>query len=124
MFNPSAVFPNLSKAVLNKVERWALTLSAFRYTVSHIPGDANCWADLLSRWAVPEDPATFSLPALIVAPVAPHLDPDFYWPTASGILNSQEQWASAEPHPRPTRDGLRVFENGAIWIPVNDTQLQ
>ena len=34
-----------------KLERWALKLQAFPFTIEHIAGEANVWADLISRWA-------------------------------------------------------------------------
>ncbi|ETL25421.1 hypothetical protein L916_20724 [Phytophthora nicotianae] len=33
-----------------KLQRWALHIVGVRYTIEHIKGDDNVWADLVSRW--------------------------------------------------------------------------
>lgn len=68
------------------------------YTIVHINGEDNVWADLLSRWGsageTMKDRSARSivgnLSALFVAPLAPALDKDFTWPTASDIVKSQK----------------------------------
>lgn len=70
-----------------------MQLSAFRYTIIHISGEDNVWADLLSRWAVPKDSlakTTHHKSALLQAPIAPDLDPDFTWPSFEDIKRSQD----------------------------------
>ena len=42
----------LSEVATNKLARWGLRLSAFDYTVEHIPGSENHFPDLLSRWGM------------------------------------------------------------------------
>ena len=37
----------------DRLERWAVLLRCFDYEISHIAGDKNVWADLLSRWGAP-----------------------------------------------------------------------
>lgn len=39
-----------SKASCGRLDRWGMALRDFRYTIQHVAGEANCWADLLSRW--------------------------------------------------------------------------
>jgi len=39
IFNPVATNPHIAKHVANKIERWAMTMSAFKYTISHITGE-------------------------------------------------------------------------------------
>jgi len=39
-----------SKAVAQRLQGWRVFLGQFPYTIVHIPGDENCWGDLLSRW--------------------------------------------------------------------------
>ncbi len=53
IFNPVACNSQIKKHVANKIERWALRLTAFRYDVVHISGEDSVWADLLSRWGSP-----------------------------------------------------------------------
>ncbi len=33
-----------------KLQRWALSLNAFPFTIEHVSGEDNVWADLLTRW--------------------------------------------------------------------------
>ncbi len=37
--------------IVQKTQRWALQLSEFKFTVEHILGELNTWADFLTRWA-------------------------------------------------------------------------
>ena len=50
VFCPSALEPALGRHVISKVQRWALYLSRFDYTIEHIPGTENVFADILTRW--------------------------------------------------------------------------
>ena len=38
-----------SKAVAQRLQGWRVFFGQFLYTIVHIAGDENCWADLLSR---------------------------------------------------------------------------
>ncbi|ETV78978.1 hypothetical protein H257_07762 [Aphanomyces astaci] len=40
----------------HKLQRWALTMTAFPYVVECVAGEENLWADLLSRWGSPPGP--------------------------------------------------------------------
>ena len=41
-----------------RLENWKAVLGQYRYAIEHIPGERNCWGDLLSRWVkVPSVPA-------------------------------------------------------------------
>ncbi|POM69604.1 Hypothetical protein PHPALM_14096 [Phytophthora palmivora] len=47
IFSPAkTVKPHLR----GKLQRWALHIVGVRYTIEHIKGDDNVWADLVSRW--------------------------------------------------------------------------
>lgn len=50
VFSPTSVHPMLGRHTINKVLRWALYLSQFMYTIEHVPGGANLFADILTRW--------------------------------------------------------------------------
>lgn len=39
--------------MVHKVQRWALRLAEFNYTIEHIPGESNVWADILTLCAAP-----------------------------------------------------------------------
>ena len=42
--------PAQPRYLADKLARWAVTLSCFRYKIRHVPGEANAWGDMLSRW--------------------------------------------------------------------------
>ena len=52
MYDPAGTGQNLPRYAVNKLMRWAIKLTAFKYVIEHIPGEQNYWADLLSRWGV------------------------------------------------------------------------
>ena len=39
-----------SKAVAQRLQGWRMFLGHLPYTMVHIPGDENCWGELLSCW--------------------------------------------------------------------------
>ena len=51
IFNPVGVVSQVSKPQADRLERWAVYLRCFEYTIEHIAGELNVWADMLSRWA-------------------------------------------------------------------------
>ena len=53
LFNETKGIPLLASA---RIQRWALTLSAYDYTIQHKKGAENCNADMLSRLPLPETP--------------------------------------------------------------------
>lgn len=40
----------VKRHIRGKLQRWALSLTGLPYRIEHIDGEANVWADLLSRW--------------------------------------------------------------------------
>ena len=59
LFSESRSIPTMASA---RIQRWALTLNAYSYTISYKPGSSNANADVLSRLPLPEVPANTSLP--------------------------------------------------------------
>ena len=55
IFHPHMASPPVVKHKVTKIERWAMRLSGFRYTMVHILGEDNSWADLLSRLGAKHD---------------------------------------------------------------------
>ena len=53
MLSPTRYNSNVARHVVHKVQRWALRLAEFNFTIEHIPGESNVWADMLTRWAAP-----------------------------------------------------------------------
>ncbi len=46
---------NVARHIVHKTQRWALLLAEFNFTVEHISGELNTWADFLTRWAAREN---------------------------------------------------------------------
>jgi RNase H-like domain found in reverse transcriptase len=53
IFHPYGLDPGIAAHTAAKLTRWALKLSAYNYTIEHVPGTDNVWADMLTRWAAP-----------------------------------------------------------------------
>jgi transposase InsO family protein len=113
------------KATSQKLERWALYLSSFRYCIEHIAGERNVWADLLSRWAQPKDTTTL---CRLTIPLHPKLE-DFSWPTLDEIEKSQQRHL---PNNKRT-DIMRRNQDthyttqanpDIFWIPEDDVELK
>jgi hypothetical protein len=51
MFNPT----NCSKSSADRLLRWGIELRELNYVIELIPGEVNCWADILSRWGAVYD---------------------------------------------------------------------
>jgi hypothetical protein len=99
IFDPTGQNPGIQRHTASKLMRWALRLSGYRYTIEHLAGGRNLWADLLTRWAVQVPRATkmVKLAKLMVAPIdcsTKKLD----WPTRDELRESQ---ASASPELLP-----------------------
>lgn len=63
LFDSDKAIPQLASA---RIQRWALTLSAYDYTIMYKPGTEHANADLLSRLPLPEPPHTTPLPGEVV----------------------------------------------------------
>lgn len=50
VFSPS---DEVKKHTKGKLLCWALRISSLRYTIEHIDGEKNVWADIGSRWRAP-----------------------------------------------------------------------
>ena len=59
IFSESKPIPALASA---RIQRWALTLSAYNYRIQYKPGSANSNADVLSRLPLPESPSSVPVP--------------------------------------------------------------
>ena len=56
----------ISQLASARIQRWALSLSAYEYTIAYKSGDQHANADSLSRLPLPEQPAQIEQPADIV----------------------------------------------------------
>lgn len=50
IFEPAGRPLGTSKGTAGRLERWAIALSAVPYTIQHVEGESNGFADMLSRW--------------------------------------------------------------------------
>lgn len=109
----------------DKLARWAVVLSSFNYAIHHVPGDANVWGDLLSRWgngnsaeaAVwnPDDDKQKSRRLVkLPLPVQSPLAPDFAWPNVDRIQKIQAEFSQQ----------ALLKSGGKIWVPEDATELQ
>ncbi len=89
----------------------------YTYTIYHIPGADNVWADLMSRWGASNNHRLLSIriPALFAAPIAPDLDPDFTWPSADEICQLQNSAAEKGGETVPGNPNGRGFGNHRAW---------
>ncbi len=46
-FSPTRFNANVARHIVHKTQRWDLRLAEFNFTVEHVPGAFNTWADLL-----------------------------------------------------------------------------
>ncbi|KAF0739334.1 hypothetical protein Ae201684_004903 [Aphanomyces euteiches] len=137
IFNPTAVVSAVPKYTAAKLERWALLLMGYHYVIHDIPGEANVWADLLSRWgsSLPSICAIVREPLL----VSPLMSDQFVWPSLEAIAEVQilhhrdyqgEQGLETslgQEYCVRLETGevwqMRLL-NGKIWIPDDATDLQ
>ena len=59
IFSETRPIPTLASA---RIQRWALTLSAYNYKIQYKPGKDNSNADVLNRLPLPDCPSTETLP--------------------------------------------------------------
>ena len=85
MFSPTQ---EVKKHVSNKLQRCALRMLNYRYTVHHIAGEDNQWADLLSRWGLPKSQALLIKRINFTRSL---LNDEFQWPTLEDIKVAQDQ---------------------------------
>jgi hypothetical protein len=87
IFNPVSINAAVPKYTAAKLEQWALLLMGHDYCIRDIAGDANVWADLLSRWR-----STLSICVIFRAPLkaAPLEYPNFAWSTLEDITQLQK----------------------------------
>ena len=123
IFNPSSVQAAVPKYTADKLQRWALLLMAYQYEIRDISGEANVWADLLSRWghsgraicAIRQVPMEYS----------PMLNANFVWPTTQEVQQVQQEHAASRPSDT-SEDTNGLWSNSAnqIWIPEEAANLQ
>lgn len=134
IFDPLAVNSALGRHQVDRLQRWAMTLTTYKYVIEHVRGEENVWGDLLSRWGAGTPAAT--TPArirslLVVKRVSPLQDSEFIWPSEADIVAEQRrELSSREPSDvLPScrwSEEMNVFitEEEKIWIPAMSVDLQ
>lgn len=130
VYNPEALEPALGRHVVTKVQRWALYLSRFSYTIEHIVGTRNTMADVMTRWlngyrGRPMAAKRISHLIMDRDLVETPLGDKFIWPSDEMIRKSQEASRSRKPQAVTENLGRGLMTaDGKIWIPENDSELQ
>eukprot|EP00736_Rhodelphis_marinus_P010119 Rmarinus@m.1922 len=112
-----------SRTVLDRLGRWAMQLQAFNYTVQHIPGAENHWADLLSRWGWPAKAVARRIVARGEGAGGPSEVVTADWPGGEFFQKAQSE---AGPPPAGAilgADGL-LRVDGALWVPATSRELK
>ncbi|KAH9135325.1 hypothetical protein AeRB84_019220, partial [Aphanomyces euteiches] len=129
MFNPRRSNSGMAKYQADKLQRWALVMSTFPYTIECLPGDTNAWGDLLSRWGSAQSSWTIARVRKLLHVVSPLQQNDFEWPTAKSILEAQtlaiERGGSTPPGVAwSDEDSFHMDDQGRIWVPDDAVDLQ
>ena len=109
-----------------KLGRWALSLQSYNYTIEHIDGTRNLWADAISRWGLPA-PAlrTTAVMAVVQRPLHPFEDSDFVFPTEEAVVLSQNNTAidiSQRNDLSHSSEGI-VLHRGKLWVPEDQDEI-
>jgi len=125
IFDPVGQNPGIARHTANKLMRWALRLSGYRYVIEHLPGDRNVWADILTRWAVKPKTCVraLSLARLMVAPITPSNSEEFDWPKRSEIKSVQILSKKDAPNRFKEVNGILQDSNGVFWIPPDSEDM-
>ncbi|GMF60896.1 unnamed protein product [Phytophthora fragariaefolia] len=122
IFAPTTVSSAVPKYTADKLHRWSLLLMSLEYEIHDIAGDANVWADLLSRWG-----SAFTTVAAIrlsSLPVSPQLDDNFDWPTAEHIQAAQNSATDIPLNMQAGHDKVLRDCDGRVWLPDGASELQ
>ena len=126
VFAPNAVCPALGHHIISKVQRWALFLSTFNYTIEHIRGSDNVFPDILTRWARGYRQSSKLMISSILVAKSEQLIPaadSFQWPSLDFIRNTQA--TKNRPNGLIWDISDRFWKKaGRIWIPDDCHELQ
>ena len=124
---------NVSKPTAQKLQRWALFMQRFRYTIEHIMGEDNVWADLMTRWGANPDSMTDAqilvrrvspVKILADARVRPLQNPEFVWPNIEEINKTQKQFLVTVKTLKRNEDNLAITDSGKVIIPEEAEDLR
>lgn len=136
----------VKKHVRGKLLRWSMKLMEYRYTIEHIDGTHNVWADMVSRWAGTRPAPSVALKRVTLrrqrdedqsedttssrnewhggsVPIRPFSDGNFVWPTVEELQAAQQRHIVDRPQGLTrSRVGL-LCSDDRIWIPSNEESL-
>ena len=126
LFSESRPVPAMASA---RLQRWALTLSAYNYTIAYKPGESHANADVLSRLPLPEAPQDIPLPGETILLLDSLHEPVSatkikQWTDRDPLLSSvrrmvQQGWRySSDEKVRPfarRKDELSVQDGCLLW---------
>jgi RNase H-like domain found in reverse transcriptase/Integrase zinc binding domain len=125
IFDPTGHNPGIQSHTASKLMRWALGLSGYRYTIKHLAGGRNVWADLLTRWAVqpPKAERVQKLAKLMLAPIE-SCAKELYWTTREDLKRSQGSGEEDRPDCLHLEEELWQDGDQHVWIPKGDRDIQ
>lgn len=95
LFSHDPAHPGMTKPMRERLQRTAVSLQRFDYTIEHIPGERQTWGDILSRW---RDKCTAAVVPQVLAlrkfgpmQVFDTMCDDFMWPTVLEIAAIQSE---------------------------------
>ncbi|KAF1323287.1 hypothetical protein FI667_g4734, partial [Globisporangium splendens] len=118
----------LKRHVRDRLQRWAMRLCGLRFTIEHISGEMNVWADIISRWretSVIRAGAVRTRSIAPISPIRPLSDQSFEFPTLVEISKTQNDNRTGHtkmPGGHTTVDGISKV-GGKIWIPPSAKNL-
>ncbi|POM61981.1 hypothetical protein PHPALM_28920, partial [Phytophthora palmivora] len=119
----------LKKHVRDRLQRWAMRLCGMRYTIEHIPGTTNLWADIVSRWRVSSSVMAAAVrtrrdrptPVTSLSQLRPLTDAEFVFPTLEDVREAQavagRRGREGLHQPSVEEEGVVMVE-GKPWIPT------
>jgi transposase InsO family protein len=114
--------------IKGKLQRWALKIVGARYSIEHIRGEDNVWADIVSRWGQPTPAECASVKrvttrsAPVLSELRPLQDENFVWPVAADIARAQEEHRAVAPEGAVEIEGL-LRVDGKVWLPAEAREL-
>ena len=121
IYDPTRQQPNMPAYLVSKIQRWALILSQFEYSCSHVPGELNYFPDLMTRWGARSVRRVY-LPAPAASKV--EFDPVTFY---KALEQSQAKMPATESKKLSltTTHGHSILtKDGKLYVPKHDDQLK
>lgn len=128
-FHPAAMSSTVRSHEISKVQRWAVYLSAFSYTIEHVEGERNVMPDIMSMWlsghrAKKLMSRRVSESAMAYDIVESPFSEDFVWPSTQMIMAEQKKFGKSKPSNAKKKEGNLYYVNKQVLIPDKSTELQ